>query len=196
MGLYPTRFTDSFSGHPRSVDTGCGVARLRQNRDDFYDPDENRPIPTLLENHRRRFWFNAPRNNRRRGRRTAAAIAEERRAVLLDLEKEIDAIVAEMHAQMSAGEADGIGVMYARFSTNFQHSIGDQIRANFEWAVRHRIFVPRELVFYDTDQAGGSGERGAQNITGKMAMCVRCGATIPGETPSCPHCGAPQEPSP
>jgi len=154
MGLYPTRFTDSFSGHPRSVDTGCGVARLRQNRDDFYDPDENRPIPTLLENHRRRFWFNAPRNNRRRGRRTAAAIAEERRAVLLDLEKEIDAIVAEMHAQMSAGEADGIGVMYARFSTNFQHSIGDQIRANFEWAVRHRIFVPRELVCYDVGVSG------------------------------------------
>ena len=70
-----------------------------------------------------------------------------------------------------------------REPTRLQH--GDRIRIG-----------PRELVFYDTDREGSAGERGAQNITGKMALCVRCGETIPGETPSCPHCGAPQEPNP
>jgi pSer/pThr/pTyr-binding forkhead associated (FHA) protein len=50
---------------------------------------------------------------------------------------------------------------------------------------------PRELVFYDTDQERGAERR--QNATGKMALCVHCDETIPGETPSCPHCGAAQE---
>lgn len=53
---------------------------------------------------------------------------------------------------------------------------------------------PRELVFYDTDQERGRDRR--QIITGKMALCVRCGETILGEAPSCPHCGTAQEPQP
>jgi pSer/pThr/pTyr-binding forkhead associated (FHA) protein len=67
-----------------------------------------------------------------------------------------------------------------REPTRLRH--GDRIRIG-----------PRELVFYDTNHEG-AGER-VQPVTGKMALCVRCGETIPGETPSCPHCGAPQEPS-
>lgn len=68
-----------------------------------------------------------------------------------------------------------------REPTRLQH--GDRIRIG-----------PRELVFYDTDQEQGRERR--QNITGKMALCVRCGETIPGETPSCPHCGAAQQSQP
>ena len=143
LGVEAVDSRKSLSGH-RSIDSGCGVARPGQNRRDFNDPDEDRPIPTLPELHRRRFWFGASRNNRRRGRRTRAAIDEERRLVLLNLESEIDAIAAEMHARLSRCEADGVGVIYARHSTSFQHSIGDQIRANFEWAVRNRIYVPRD----------------------------------------------------
>lgn len=66
-----------------------------------------------------------------------------------------------------------------REPTRLRH--GDRIRIG-----------PRELVFYDTDQQKGDDRR--QNATGKMAICVRCGEIIPGEAPSCPHCGAAQEP--
>jgi pSer/pThr/pTyr-binding forkhead associated (FHA) protein len=52
---------------------------------------------------------------------------------------------------------------------------------------------PRELVFYDTDHQRAAGRR--QNATGKLVACDRCGEVRPAETPSCPHCGAPQDPS-
>jgi pSer/pThr/pTyr-binding forkhead associated (FHA) protein len=100
-----------------------------------------------------------------------------------------DALVSRMHAVFrrhegfveaaDLGSRNGTRVngVAIREPTRLQH--GDRIRIG-----------PRELVFYDTDHE--RGERG-QNITGKMALCARCGETIPGETPSCPHCGAPQE---
>ena len=51
---------------------------------------------------------------------------------------------------------------------------------------------PREMVFYDTDQASGARRR--QNVvTGKMALCPKCAEVLPEEAPSCPHCGAATE---
>lgn len=65
-----------------------------------------------------------------------------------------------------------------REPTRLRH--GDRIRIG-----------PRELVFYDTDESASSVVR-RQTITGRMALCLRCGEIMPGEAPSCPHCGAPQ----
>ncbi|CAN5924908.1 hypothetical protein BH11MYX4_BH11MYX4_49110 [soil metagenome] len=49
---------------------------------------------------------------------------------------------------------------------------------------------PRELVFYDTEQAQPQGTGRRQSVTGKMALCGRCSEVLPEEAPSCPHCGA------
>ena len=68
-----------------------------------------------------------------------------------------------------------------REPTRLKH--GDRIRIG-----------PRELVFYDTDQERGQVRR--QIATGKMARCGRCGEIMPGEAPSCPHCGAAEESPP
>jgi len=78
---------------------------------------------------------------------------------------------------MSRCEADGVGVIYARYSTDFQHSIGDQIRANFEWAVRNRIFVPRELIFYDVAITGKKSNRPGLNQV-RSAIETRAAKTL------------------
>jgi len=144
-----------------------------------FAPDTGSPRHPLLRPGRKRApsGFGACRNNRRRLRRTAAVIAKERREVLIGLESEIDAIAAEMHALMSRSEADGVGVIYARYSTEFQHSIVDQIRANYEWAVRNRIFVPRELVFYDVAVTGKKSNRPGLNLV-RGAMKTRAAKTL------------------
>jgi transposase len=54
-----------------------------------------------------------------------------------------------MHALLPRHKASAIGIAYARYSTEFQHSIVDQIRAIFEFAVKQMIFIPREHIFFD-----------------------------------------------
>ncbi|MDX1947609.1 MAG: recombinase family protein, partial [Pirellulaceae bacterium] len=49
--------------------------------------------------------------------------------------------------------------MYARYSTEFQHSVVDQIRALFEFAVQHSIFVPRSCIYIDLAEKGGKERR-------------------------------------
>jgi site-specific DNA recombinase len=50
---------------------------------------------------------------------------------------------------LSRDQAKAVGAIYARYSSRFQHSIGDQVRSLFEVAVKQSIFVPREYVFCD-----------------------------------------------
>lgn len=133
--------------------------------------------PDLSGRTHKQAGFSALRNSRRRGRRTAAAIAEERRAILLNLESEIDAIAAGMHALMGRSEADGIGVIYARYSTDFQHSIGDQVRADFEWAICNRIYIPREHIFYDVAITGKKSNRPGLNQV-RRAIETRAAQTL------------------
>jgi site-specific DNA recombinase len=59
-----------------------------------------------------------------------------------------------MHAQFPRHKASATGIAYARYSTDFQHSIGDQIRTIFEEAIKKGIFIPREYVFFDTAVRG------------------------------------------
>ncbi|MCE9532801.1 MAG: recombinase family protein [Planctomycetes bacterium] len=86
---------------------------------------------------------------RRGSRRSKEEIEAERRRLQEEVEKAIDEVVAEMHASLPRHRAKSVGVAYARYSTEFQHSIGDQIRGIFESAIKLGIFIPREHIFYD-----------------------------------------------
>jgi hypothetical protein len=86
------------------------------------------------------------------GRRTE--LEAERAKLQADVEREIDLIVADMHAQLPRHRTSYIGVAYARYSTEFQHSVSDQIRGILEFAVKNRILVPREHVHFDLATRG------------------------------------------
>jgi len=131
-----------------------GVAPPGQIRDTFlYESDSGkhpqRGVPYLPQA-RARFWFLALKRERgRRGRRTKAEIETERKELQEKVERQIDAIVVEMHALLPREKAESIGVAYARYSSDFQHSVGDQVRAIFEFAIAQGIFIPREFVCFD-----------------------------------------------
>jgi DNA invertase Pin-like site-specific DNA recombinase len=59
-----------------------------------------------------------------------------------------------MHALLPREKASSIGIAYARYSTEFQHSVGDQIRGILEFAVKNGIFIPRENIFFDLATRG------------------------------------------
>lgn len=44
--------------------------------------------------------------------------------------------------------------VYARYSSRFQRSIGDQIRSLYEAALKRGVFIPRENVFFDMAARG------------------------------------------
>lgn len=86
---------------------------------------------------------------RRRGHRNRGEIDAERTKLQYDVNREIDDVVAEMHAMLPRQQAFSIGAVYARYSTEFQHSIADQVRGIFEFAVKNKIFISREHIFFD-----------------------------------------------
>ncbi len=86
---------------------------------------------------------------RKKVKRTREDIKRERDALLERTMQEIDDIVAEFHGKLPREQAQFIGAAYGRYSSRFQDSIGDQIRAVFEAAFEERIFIPRENVFFD-----------------------------------------------
>jgi site-specific DNA recombinase len=95
--------------------------------------------------------------------RTRDEIARERADQVAELERQIDEIAAEFHALLPRDKALAVGGVYARFSSRFQHSIADQVRALFEAAVKQGIYIPREYVFYDTATRGYKDNRPGLN---------------------------------
>jgi DNA invertase Pin-like site-specific DNA recombinase len=83
--------------------------------------------------------------------------ASLRRQVLASkVNEEIDQLVAHFHAILPRNLAQSLGAIYARYSTRFQDSVIDQIKALFAWAVANGVFVAREDIYFDL------GERGAK----------------------------------
>ncbi len=93
------------------------------------------------------------------------------------VEHDIDTLVAEMHARMSSGQADSTGCAYARYSTDFQHSIIDQLRGVFESAIQLGIFIPRAFVFYDTAITGKKSNRRGLNAV-KHVLAKKSAKTL------------------
>ncbi len=103
-----------------------------------------------------------------------------------------DDLVSRAHAVFRR-HADYVEVEDLK-SRNGTRVNGVPIQAPTRLAHNDRVRIgPRELVFYDTNQSSAARRR--QNITGKMALCAKCGEVLPEEAPSCPHCGAAREPA-
>jgi DNA invertase Pin-like site-specific DNA recombinase len=96
---------------------------------------------------------------KRNGKRQPSAANLRRQLQLAEVNSELDRLVAEFHAQLPRSEASQIGGIYARYSTQFQDSIIDQVRALLEFALRNQIFVPREFIFIDLAEKGGKERR-------------------------------------
>ncbi|MCA9266861.1 MAG: recombinase family protein, partial [Planctomycetales bacterium] len=96
---------------------------------------------------------------RKKTGRSPQEIAREKQQLLDKTNSEIDAIAAEYHQKLSRDDADSIGAVYARFSTGFQDSVADQVRAVYADAVRRKIFIPRDHVYFDLATTGRRARR-------------------------------------
>src|SRR5438046_697322 len=92
-----------------------------------------------------------------RGPRSRAQI--ERSQLRDQYDHEIDPIAAEFHALLPREQAQGVGAIYARYSSRFQDSIIDQVRTLFRAAYEQRIFIPREFVCFDLAVRGAKDRR-------------------------------------
>jgi site-specific DNA recombinase len=113
-----------------------------------HDPSDDRRGPQHDRDRlpdRRRLQI-APR---RKGPRNKADIERDKRERWDRTCREVDEVYAEYLARFPRDQATVTGVVYARFSTRFQDSIADQVRTVLEHALKLRIFVPREFVFFD-----------------------------------------------
>lgn len=139
-------------------------AKTTPNRPEPLDPkDESGPVPSP--------HFPDPRNinplwwTRRKGARDKSKIERQRKQQWNQTSQEVDRLVAEHHAAMPRKSADSTGAIYARFSTRFQDSIADQVRTILEEATKLKIYVPREMVFFDLAVSGVKKNReGLDNL--------------------------------
>ena len=58
-----------------------------------------------------------------------------------------------------------IGTVYSRYSTKLQSSTDDQVRENVQWAARHNIYVPPELISVDEGVKGKTVRRSGLDRT-------------------------------
>lgn len=103
------------------------------------EPDKTLPPPTTSKRRRRR---------------------EEKRE---SDAQEIALLVAAAHKKLPRHKAKLIGMIYARYSSDLQQSIVDQVRELLEYAVANGIFVPLELVFWDFGIPGRKKNRPGLN---------------------------------
>lgn len=114
------------------------------------------PVDVLPDGRR---LASASRRRPRRGSRRNEKLEREREERRRKQEEEIDRIHAEYWAQAANKKSWSIGTAYARFSTRFQESIGDQIRKILEFALANEIRVPRDRIFFDLAVRGAKNRR-------------------------------------
>src|SRR5262249_46230510 len=88
-------------------------------------------------------------------------------------EDEVRRLVAEYDARLPRDQAVALGAAYARFSSRFQDSVADQVRAILEDAFRKRVFIPLEYVFFDLGIRGAKADRPGLN---GLRACLAAGA--------------------
>jgi len=96
---------------------------------------------------------------RRGGPRSRDEVNADRKRRFEDTWREIDELLAEAHAKLPRNRAKALGAIYARYSSRFQHSIADQVRACLEAAIREEVFIPREYLFFDLAVRGAKERR-------------------------------------
>ena len=118
----------------------------------------------------------------RRSRRKKQKSEEDRAALRQRTEDEIDQIHAEYWAKAEQHRNWAVGAAYARYSTRFQESIGDQIRSLLEYALANQIRIPRKLIFFDLAVRGAKNRRAGldgvrQTLISKKASALLLFAT-------------------
>jgi site-specific DNA recombinase len=101
--------------------------------------------------------------NPRGGPRTRGEIDRDRAALLERTKHQIVRLVAESHARLPREQAKGVGVVYARYSSRFQHSIVDQVRVVLEAATKEGFYIPCENVCFDLAVPGYKDKRPGLN---------------------------------
>lgn len=102
--------------------------------------------------------------------RTRAETEAERVQRRKTVQQEVEAIAAEYHAILPRAAAKFIGAAYARYSTKYQNSIADQVRAIYKQAVAYGVFIPVEFIFYDLGVRGLKDNRlGLNDLRAVMA---------------------------
>src|SRR5690349_15472343 len=76
---------------------------------------------------------------------------------------EIARLVADYHARLPRDQAAALGAAYGRYSSRYQDSVLDQIRTILEDALRKRVFIPLEFVFFDLAVRGAKADRPGLN---------------------------------
>lgn len=147
------------------------------NRDGEDDPPRRLPpLPAERQSRER------SRRRRSKGDKSPGRSAVERQADLARTASEVVDIAAAAHAELSRDQAKSIGAIYARYSSRHQDSVADQVRALYEVAIRERIFVPLEFVFYDLGIRGCKRERVGLNRLMAVVECGKIGTrSRPGE---------------
>lgn len=72
---------------------------------------------------------------------------------------ELEKLWDEYRSQISRTTAVQIGAIYARYSTRFQSSIVDQVRADLEFALKNQIWIPFENILFDLAISGRKANR-------------------------------------
>jgi DNA invertase Pin-like site-specific DNA recombinase len=105
-----------------------------------------------------------------RGARQKGEIEFERNELLAKTLAEIDSLVTQHEARLPRERATAVGGIYARYSSRYQDSIVDQVRAMLEEAERRSIHVPRENIFFDMATRGYKARRrGLQELQAALA---------------------------
>jgi site-specific DNA recombinase len=76
-----------------------------------------------------------------------------------EVERVIDEIYREYVMGIAESRSNELGAVYARYSTRFQNSLGDQVREVLKWASDHGICVPRVHIYYDRAVSGKKSSR-------------------------------------
>jgi DNA invertase Pin-like site-specific DNA recombinase len=101
-----------------------------------------------------------------------------REEILIRTMREVDEVFEWYERQLSPGDAICRGCCYARYSTKYQDSIAAQIKKILEHAVRLKIYVPRELIFFDSAISGRKRRREGLDELEATLQAKKCRALL------------------
>jgi len=162
------------SGHSRSLPVvpGPGGADPGQNRDK--SPSRFQPDSVLIFVMICAVALLAMAAGNLGSPRPESESERERKAKLKRTWDEVRELVAEYHGRLPREHAAAIGAAYARYSTRGQDSVVDQIRTILDDALRKKIYIPLEHVFFDLGVRGAKAHRpGLDGLRGVLQRRAR-----------------------
>lgn len=142
------------------VDSGCRGTRPGQNRDNF-----SQAGLSLTEGDGYFYLFWITTAVLMAFAASATSDQPNRQLTREETEVEIKKLWDEYVSVLPRSQARQTGAIYARYSTKFQSSIIDQVRALLEFAARDGVYIPLENICYDLAVSGRKKNRpGLQKV--------------------------------